>query len=149
MLGTVGALYNSIIIALLRACDRSIRISTLQRAALIGGSIGLMAWFAPAMVGGGDNLTQRALRRILILCRYTDWSTEQGSIRRQMLHLALIYLLSRIFFGSIFCFGNLELLWPSKSRPAKAGVVEPRTGGSPEITSAAIASGYLVDRDVG
>src|SRR5215831_3869420 len=61
MLGTVGALYNSTIIALLRACDRFVRISTIQRAALIGASIGLIAWFAPAMVGGGDNLTQAAL----------------------------------------------------------------------------------------
>jgi len=61
MLGTVGALYNSTIIALLRACDRFVRISTIQRAALIGASIGLIAWFAPAMVGGGDNLTQAVL----------------------------------------------------------------------------------------
>jgi CIC family chloride channel protein len=61
MLGAVGALYNSIIIALLRACDRFVRISTIQRAALIGASIGLIAWFAPAMVGGGDNLTQAVL----------------------------------------------------------------------------------------
>jgi CIC family chloride channel protein len=61
MLGAVGSLYNSTIIGLLRACDRSIRISTIQRAALIGAGIGLIAWFAPAMVGGGDNLTQAVL----------------------------------------------------------------------------------------
>jgi CIC family chloride channel protein len=51
MLGAIGALYNSTIIGLLRACDRLVRISTLRRAALIGASIGLIAWFAPAMVG--------------------------------------------------------------------------------------------------
>jgi CIC family chloride channel protein len=61
MLGAVGALYNSTIIGLLRACDRLVRIPTLQRAALIGASIGLIAWFAPAMVGGGDDLTQAVL----------------------------------------------------------------------------------------
>jgi len=61
MLGAIGALYNSTIIGLLRACDRLIRIPTLLRAALIGATIGLTAWFAPAMVGGGDNLTQRVL----------------------------------------------------------------------------------------
>jgi len=38
-----------------------IRISTLQSAALIGATIGLTAWFAPGMVGGGDNLTQAVL----------------------------------------------------------------------------------------
>ena len=61
MLGAVGALYNSTIIGLLRVCDRSVRITSLQRAALIGATIGLTAWFAPAMVGGGDNLTQGVL----------------------------------------------------------------------------------------
>ena len=61
ILGAVGALYNSTIIGLLRACDRLVRISTLQRAALIGATVGLTAWFAPAMVGGGDNLTQAVL----------------------------------------------------------------------------------------
>ena len=60
-LGAVGALYNSAIIGLLRVCDRSVRITSLQRAALIGATIGLTAWFAPAMVGGGDNLTQGVL----------------------------------------------------------------------------------------
>ena len=61
MLGALGALYNSTIIGLLRALDRSIRISTLLRAALIGATVGLLAWFAPRMVGGGDNLTQGVL----------------------------------------------------------------------------------------
>ena len=61
MLGAIGALYNSTIISLLRACDRLIRISTIQRAAVIGATIGLTAWFAPTMVGGGDNLTQGVL----------------------------------------------------------------------------------------
>ena len=61
LLGAVGALYNSIVIGLLRACDRLIRITTVLRAALIGATVGLLAWFAPAIVGGGDNLTQGVL----------------------------------------------------------------------------------------
>ena len=61
MLGVVGAFYNSSIIGLLRICDRLVRIPTTQRAAFIGATIGLTAWFAPAMVGGGDNLTQGVL----------------------------------------------------------------------------------------
>jgi CIC family chloride channel protein len=60
-LGAVGALYNSTIIGLLRACDRLFRVSTLLRAAVIGATVGLVAWFAPALVGGGDNLTQGVL----------------------------------------------------------------------------------------
>jgi CIC family chloride channel protein len=31
------------------------------RAALVGAAVGLLAWFAPDLVGGGDAITQRAL----------------------------------------------------------------------------------------
>ena len=61
LLGAGGALYNSAIIGLLRFCDRFVRISSVLRAAFIGAVVGLVAWFAPAMVGGGDNLTQAML----------------------------------------------------------------------------------------
>ena len=37
------------------------RISSLQRAAIIGAVVGLVAWFVPGMVGGGDSLTQAIL----------------------------------------------------------------------------------------
>ena len=53
MLGAIGALYNSTIISLLRACDRLIRISTIQRAAVIGATIGLTAWFCAHDGGRG------------------------------------------------------------------------------------------------
>jgi CIC family chloride channel protein len=61
LLGACGALYNSVIIGLLRLCDRFVWISSVLRAALIGAVVGLVAWFAPAMIGGGDNLTQAIL----------------------------------------------------------------------------------------
>ncbi|WP_211256345.1 H(+)/Cl(-) exchange transporter ClcA [Edaphobacter aggregans] len=61
LLGAGGALYNSTIIGLLRLCDRFARVSSVQRAALIGAVVGLVGWFAPAMIGGGDNLTQAIL----------------------------------------------------------------------------------------
>ena len=37
------------------------RLSSLQRAAIIGATVGLVAWFVPAMVGGGDLITQTIL----------------------------------------------------------------------------------------
>ena len=61
LLGGVGALYNSTIIRFVHLSDRFSRVSPLNRAALIGATIGLTAWFAPTMVGGGDNLTQIVL----------------------------------------------------------------------------------------
>ena len=61
LLGAVGALYNSATVSLLRLSDRLSGISSVNRAAIIGATIGLVAWFAPSLVGGGDSLTQSIL----------------------------------------------------------------------------------------
>jgi CIC family chloride channel protein len=61
LLGVVGASYNRIIVRLLRLTDHLGRLNSVQWAMLIGASIGLVAWFAPSLVGGGDNLTQSTL----------------------------------------------------------------------------------------
>ena len=61
LLGATGALYNAAIMALLHVADQLSRFSSLYRAALIGGVVGLIGWFVPAMVGGGDTLTQSIL----------------------------------------------------------------------------------------
>ena len=37
------------------------RLTIELRAGLIGASVGILAWFAPDLVGGGDQITQRAL----------------------------------------------------------------------------------------
>jgi chloride channel protein, CIC family len=57
-LGGVGALYNVSTMALLRLSDHMAGISSLNRAAFIGGVVGLAAWFAPKLVGSGDSVTQ-------------------------------------------------------------------------------------------
>ena len=57
-LGVVGALYNWFIIRLLRFADSLSRPTPVQVAALIGATIGLVAWFAPQLGGGGDSLTE-------------------------------------------------------------------------------------------
>ena len=61
LLGIIGALYNWLIFRLLRWTDGICWLTTVQTAALIGASIGLAAWFTPALVGGGDNVTQAVL----------------------------------------------------------------------------------------
>ena len=61
LLAVVGAAYNRIIVALLRLSDRLSRFNSVQWAMLIGATIGLIAWFSPLLVGGGDNLTQSIL----------------------------------------------------------------------------------------
>ncbi len=58
LLGAVGALYNAVTMDLLRLGDRLRKLSSIDRAAIIGATVGLVAWFAPALVGGGNTLTQ-------------------------------------------------------------------------------------------
>jgi CIC family chloride channel protein len=61
LLGAVGALYNAATIGLLRLSDRLPKLSSISRAAIIGATVGLVAWFAPAAAGGGEALTQAIL----------------------------------------------------------------------------------------
>ena len=61
LLGAVGALYNTVTVGLLRLSDRLSGISSVCRAAFIGATIGLVAWFAPSLVGGGEVLSQAIL----------------------------------------------------------------------------------------
>ncbi len=61
LLGVTGAIYNGVIMGLLRISDKISNVSSLQRAAIIGAVVGVMAWFVPAMVGGGNTLTQAIL----------------------------------------------------------------------------------------
>jgi chloride channel protein, CIC family len=61
VLGAVGAVYNICTVGLLRFGDRLPNLSSVSRAAIIGATVGLAAWFAPAMVGGGNTLTQAIL----------------------------------------------------------------------------------------
>ena len=61
LLGAAGALYNAANVGLLRLSDLLSGVSSVTRAAIIGAAVGLVAWFAPALVGGGDNLTQAIL----------------------------------------------------------------------------------------
>jgi len=61
LLGAAGALYNAATAGLLRLSDRLTGVSSVNRAAIIGATIGLVAWFAPSLVGGGDSLTQTIL----------------------------------------------------------------------------------------
>lgn len=61
LLGAAGAFYNFITIWLLGFCDRLTRFSSVQRAAFIGATVGVVAWFTPALVGGGESVTQAIL----------------------------------------------------------------------------------------
>lgn len=59
--GLAAGLYNSTLMAALAAMDRLGRWPVETRAAVIGAAIGALAWFAPGLVGGGDDITRRTL----------------------------------------------------------------------------------------
>jgi len=59
--GLAAALYNSLLLGTLAAMDRLSHWPVEMRAAVIGAAVGALAWFVPALVGGGDDITQRTL----------------------------------------------------------------------------------------
>jgi CIC family chloride channel protein len=59
--GLLGVAYNRAILGTLWATERLRRWPVESRAALIGATVGVIAWFAPGLVGGGDAITQRTL----------------------------------------------------------------------------------------
>src|SRR5262249_9876702 len=59
--GLLGIAYNRTLLGTLAAGDRLRRWPVELRAAGVGAAVGLLAWFAPGLVGGGDPITQRAL----------------------------------------------------------------------------------------
>jgi chloride channel protein, CIC family len=59
--GLAGAAYTHAIMGSLAVSDLATRVPVVVRAALIGGLVGLLAWYAPKLVGGGDAITQDTL----------------------------------------------------------------------------------------
>ena len=66
-LGVVGAAYNALTLRLLSIAEAMRSLSTLARAAVVGAVIGVMAWFFPLFVGGGDDLAQSILSGRIVL----------------------------------------------------------------------------------
>jgi chloride channel protein, CIC family len=68
--GLLGVSYNRMILGALATTDRLHRYPVELRAAVIGGAVGLLAWFAPGLVGGGDTITQQMLLGTNIVFMY-------------------------------------------------------------------------------
>jgi CIC family chloride channel protein len=60
-IGLLGVAYNRAILGALGIADRLVRRSPASSAAAIGAMVGLLAWFAPALAGPGDTITQQIL----------------------------------------------------------------------------------------
>jgi CIC family chloride channel protein len=59
--GLLAIAYNRALLAALAAADRLNQSPAELRAGLVGVAVGILAWFAPDLVGGGDAITQRVL----------------------------------------------------------------------------------------
>jgi CIC family chloride channel protein len=59
--GLLGTAYCRAILWALAVSDHLARWPVQARAAVVGAAVGVLAWYAPDMVGGGDLITQRAL----------------------------------------------------------------------------------------
>jgi chloride channel protein, CIC family len=62
--GLAAIAYNHAILGAVRAADKLHRCPVGVRAALIGAAVGILAWIAPELVGGGDPITQRTLNGV-------------------------------------------------------------------------------------
>ena len=59
--GILGVAYSRVVLSSLAVADATHWLPVEARAGLVGMAVGVLAWFAPELVGGGDALTQRAL----------------------------------------------------------------------------------------
>lgn len=60
-MGLLGVLYNRTTLFFINTLDRLKRWPIEMRAALVGALVGLVGWFAPTLVGGGDAISQQIL----------------------------------------------------------------------------------------
>jgi chloride channel protein, CIC family len=66
-IGLLGVVYNRSILAALNLTFRFSKLGGAVRAMCIGAIVGLLGWFAPSLIGGGDQLTQQALDGTVLL----------------------------------------------------------------------------------
>lgn len=57
--GVLGSSNNKTVLWWLKVMDHSTKGRPEFRAAIVGGIIGAIGWFAPSIIGGGDNLAQQ------------------------------------------------------------------------------------------
>ena len=59
--GLAAILYNTLLLGAIRAAERLVWWPVGLQAGIIGALVGIVAWFAPGLVGGGDQITKHVL----------------------------------------------------------------------------------------
>jgi CIC family chloride channel protein len=111
VLGVVGAAYNLISLRLLDLTEKLWKSPALVKAAFIGAVVGVVAYFAPALVGGGDALTQSILSNrvplhalgVIFLIRFLlgPWSYAAGTPGGMFAPLLLVGTAFGALFGGM------------------------------------------------
>lgn len=122
IVGFLGVLYSRAILGAIAAQTKLTRIPVEFRAGAIGAMIGILGWFLPGWIGGGENLTQQALggnvvysvMLVLFLVRFVlppiSYSAETpGGLFAPMLTVGS---LAGLLFGSVWVhfFGGGQFL---------------------------------------
>jgi CIC family chloride channel protein len=119
--GLAGIAYNHAILGAIAAAERLRGWPAELRAAFIGAAVGVLAWFAPALVGGGDPITQRVLEGVgtlsilplLFLIRFSLGSVSYAAATPGGLFAPMLVLGAQLglFFGlgCQFLFSGLEV----------------------------------------
>ena len=61
VMGALGMVYSRMVVAGLDISDRMLRVRPEMQAAIVGGAFGLLAFFAPGVIGGGESQVQAML----------------------------------------------------------------------------------------
>jgi CIC family chloride channel protein len=111
--GLLGVAYNLAILGALRTTDRLWRYRSEFCAAAIGAAVGLLAWFAPGLVGGGDSITQRILNGteadlmfgLVFVLRFSLGAVSYAARTPGGLFAPMLVLGSQsgLLFGTVFC----------------------------------------------
>jgi CIC family chloride channel protein len=111
LLGVLGAGYNYLTVLGLDTLERLPLAPVELRAAIVGGGVGLLLWFEPSLVGGGDALNQTILAGgvstgtllLVFLVRWLvgPWSYAAGTPGGVFAPLLLVGAAFGMLFGTI------------------------------------------------
>lgn len=117
--GFAGMAYNRAILGALAANDRLDRLPVELRAGMIGAAVGMLAWFAPRLVGGGESLTQAAIDgtealgalAFVFLLRFGLGAVSYAAKTPGGLFAPMLVLGAQVgvLFGAVCRFGSFDL----------------------------------------
>ena len=128
LLGVAGAAYNALSLWLLDLTEKLAKYPAVVRAGFIGAVVGLVAWFAPALVGSGDTLAQSILSGkvplhalgLVFVLRFLlgPWSYAAETPGGMFAPLLLVGTAFGAFFGGVVHHFSPDLRRPMSSLPS-------------------------------